>query len=87
MLSRVKYSVISEYIQCGIVSPRQIKEIRSTYELSHPQTEELVSELIAHGVCILDNDRVEYIRAVQTSIFSQNRRRAILYLTGYLYIN
>lgn len=74
-LSKVKQSVILEYTQRGIVSPRQIKEIRTSYGLSHTQTEELVSDLIAHGVCILDDDKVECICTVQTSIFYQDRRR------------
>lgn len=74
MLSTVKQGVVLEYTQRGIVSLRQIKEIQTSYGLSHTQTEELVSELIAHGVCILDDDKVERIHTVQTSIFYQDRR-------------
>lgn len=75
MLSQVRDSIISEYIQRGIVSPRQINELRAVYELSHPQIEDLVGDLIAHGVCILSDDKAEYLRAVQTSVFYQDRHR------------
>jgi len=72
---RVGDDFISEYTQLGIVSPRQIKELQVAYELSHRQIEDIVSGLIAHGVCILDDDKAEHLRAVQTNVFYQDRRR------------
>lgn len=75
MLLETEDSVISGCVERGIVSPRQIKEIRATYELSRSETEELVRDLIAQGVCVLQDDTVERIHAVQKSIFYRNRRR------------
>jgi hypothetical protein len=79
---RVGDDFISEYIQLGIVSPRQIKELQVAYELSHRQIEDIVSDLIAHGVCILDDDKAEHLRAVQTNVFYQDRRRYNSLLNG-----
>jgi hypothetical protein len=75
MLPQETDRILSEYTQRGVVSPHQIKEVQTVYGLSHRQVEDLVSDLIAHGVCILDDDKVEHLRAVQTSVFYQDRRR------------
>lgn len=79
---RVGDDIISEYIQLGIVSPRQIKELQVAYELSHRQIEDIVSNLIAHGVCIIEDDKAEHLRAVQTNVFYQDRRRYNSLLNG-----
>lgn len=75
MPSKVDQGVVLEYVERGIVSPRQIKEIRATYELSRRETEDLVCHLVAQGVCLLDDNNLERIYEVQKSIFYQNRRR------------
>jgi hypothetical protein len=75
MLSKIRQEIISEYTKLGIISPCQVKKIQSEHELSHSQTEELIGDLLEHGVCILENHEVEYVRAVQASVFYEDRQR------------
>lgn len=68
-------AVIAEYVQLGIISPRTIKELQFRYELSDPETENLVSDLIARDVWVLSDEESDQLSAVQSSVFYQDRRR------------
>ena len=59
MLPQETDRILSEYIQRGIVSPRQIEDIQVMHGLSDPQVEDPVSTLVAHSVYMLDDEKAE----------------------------
>ena len=63
MVSKIEDSITLEYIQRGIVSSRQIKDIQVLHRLSNCHVEDPVSTLVAHGVCMLDNEKAEHLKA------------------------